>query len=333
MTSVSIRVDSLDQAGEARRRAAAMAASLRLDDTTAGRLAIVVTECANNLWKHAGGGEIVLTPMPPEDLGVEVLALDSGPGMADMSRCFQDGYSTAGSAGTGLGAIERLSSELHIHTASGKGVALLARIRKGVRPPLAAGRLLCGGLSVPMKGETVCGDGYEVCSASLLTRVLMADGLGHGPAAADCADAAVRTFRESQAGSPAEAMQELHGALRSTRGAAAAVGYIDLDRRTLRYCGVGNISGFIWRNGTARHLVSHPGIVGHDARTVRELTYELGPDDLLLLYSDGLSTHWSLDEYAGLWSRDPSLMAGVVYRDHSRRRDDATIVVLREGRD
>src|SRR4051794_24710081 len=105
MTTVSIRVETRDQAGEARRRAATMASSLRLDETTAGRLALVVTECANNLWKHAHGGEILLNPLGLEDPGVEVLALDKGPGMSDPARCFQDGYSTAGSPGTGLGAI------------------------------------------------------------------------------------------------------------------------------------------------------------------------------------------------------------------------------------
>jgi len=109
-----------------------------------------------------------------------------------------------------------------------------------------------------------------------------------------------------------------------------AIGFIDVARRELRYAGVGNISGFLWRNGNPRHLLSHPGIVGHDMKTLREVSYELGPNALLLLYSDGITTHWSLDSYEGLLSRDPTLIAGVVYRDHSRRRDDATVVVLRE---
>src|SRR5512138_1909511 len=112
MTSTSIRVDGADQAGEARRAAARLANSLRLDDSTAGRLAIVVTECANNLWRHAGGGEIVLTPIDPDQPGVDVLALDTGPGMRDIERSFQDGYSTAGSSGTGLGAVRRLSTRI-----------------------------------------------------------------------------------------------------------------------------------------------------------------------------------------------------------------------------
>src|SRR5436305_2476683 len=141
MTSVSIQVDTADQAGEARRRAAGIAAALRLDETTAGRLALVVTECANNLWKHGGGGEILLNPLGTDASGVDVLALDRGPGMGDVARCFQDGYSTAGSAGTGLGAIRRLSSECDVFTADGQGTALLARVQKnGGRPSNRAER-------------------------------------------------------------------------------------------------------------------------------------------------------------------------------------------------
>jgi len=331
MTTVSIRVDSADQVGEARRRAAALASSLRLDETTAGRLALVVTECANNVLKHAKGGEILLNALPLEYAGVDVLALDSGPGMGHVARCFEDGYSTAGSAGTGLGAIERLSTECEVYTAEGKGTAILARVmRAGARRSTAHEFFDTGGVCVPMERETECGDGFVVEQSNGIYRVLVADGLGHGPAAADCANAAIGVFRESSATGPADLMQEVHCALRSTRGAAVAIGFIDVARRELRYAGVGNISGFLWRNGNPRHLLSHPGIVGHDMKTLREVPYELGPNALLLLYSDGITTHWSLDSYEGLLSRDPTLIAGVVYRDHSRRRDDATVVVLRE---
>jgi hypothetical protein len=250
--------------------------------------------------------------------------------MTDVARCFQDGYSTAGSAGTGLGAIERLSTECHLYTVPGKGTALLARVRKTASAPASVEAFEVGGISVPQKGESLCGDGFVVGQEDGMCRVLVADGLGHGPAAADCADAAVGAFRESRAASPADLLHEVHGALRSTRGAAVATGYIDVARRQLRYAGVGNIGGFLWRRGDSRHLLSHPGIVGHDMRMVREITYELDVNVLMLLYSDGISTHWSLDAYEGLQARDPSLIAGVVYRDHTRHRDDATVVVLRE---
>jgi serine phosphatase RsbU (regulator of sigma subunit) len=177
-----------------------------------------------------------------------------------------------------------------------------------------------------MPGETECGDDFTVRGSN----ILVVDGLGHGPLAADCARAAVRAFKESDAAGPADLMRTLHGALRSTRGAAVSIAQIDITRGELRYAGIGNITGIVWSDGAPRHLLSHPGIVGHDTRNVRELTYALGRNVLLLLYSDGIAIHWSLDAYEGLPSRHPSLIAGVIYRDHSRRRDDATVIVVRE---
>jgi len=330
MTSISVRVEGPDQAGEARRAAAGLARQLGLDETTSGRLAIVAIECANNLWKHGGGGEIVLTPIDPEDPGVEVLALDKGPGMRDPERCFQDGYSTAGSSGTGLGAIRRLASEYDLYTIADKGTALLARV-KPAGAPLSTPRCAVRGVSVPVHGETVCGDDFAAAEKNGSMAFLLVDGLGHGPLAADCATAAVEAFRESRSDLPPDLIQEIHGALRATRGAAVAVGRFDLGGRELRFTGIGNIAGFIWGKGGARHLLSHPGIVGHDVRNVRQLTYELDESVLVVLYSDGILTHWSLESYGGLPSRDPALVAGVIYRDQKRGRDDATVVVVRAG--
>jgi anti-sigma regulatory factor (Ser/Thr protein kinase) len=328
MTSIAVRVDGADQAGEARRKAAALSASLSLDETTAGRLAIVVIEAANNLWKHAKGGEIVLTPMDPHGSGVEVLALDRGPGMEDVERCYVDGYSTAGSSGTGLGAIRRLANEYDVYTVPGKGTALLACVRPP-RAPRPAGSTELGGLSVPIRGESVCGDDFAFHDREGAAEILVVDGLGHGPIASDCATAAVEAFRETRVDSPSEALRELHGALRATRGAAVVVSRIDWDRGEAQYSGIGNIAGFLWSEGKARHMVSHPGIVGHDIRNVRELTLPLDKNVLVLLHSDGIATHWSLGAYPGLTLRHPSLIAGVIYRDHCRGRDDATVVVAR----
>src|SRR5690349_8921442 len=128
MTSISIRVDGPESVGEARRKAAGVAAELGVDEATAARVGIVTTECASNVWKHASGGEIVISPVHADPAGVEILALDKGPGLADQELCFQDGYSTAGSAGTGLGAIRRLSTQHEVYSVRGKGTALLARV-------------------------------------------------------------------------------------------------------------------------------------------------------------------------------------------------------------
>jgi len=332
MTSISIRVDGPESVGEARRKAAGVAAELGVDEATAARVGIVTTECASNVWKHASGGEIVISPVPADPAGVEILALDKGPGLANPELCFQDGYSTAGSAGTGLGAIRRLSTQHEVYSVRGKGTALLARVRGRDRGIPSNGRehLEIGAVSVPMRGESVCGDGYAVHQQGGFASILAVDGLGHGPDAARCADAATEAFREMAGEQPVDIVQGLHGALRPLRGAAAAVARFDFLRRQIQYCGIGNITGVVYANGQAKHMVSQPGIVGHDNRNVREFTYDWPENSLVLLYSDGIITHWSLGDYTELLRHDPALLAGVLYRDLSRGRDDVTVLAARD---
>jgi anti-sigma regulatory factor (Ser/Thr protein kinase) len=332
MSAISIRVDGPDQAGEARRSAALMSKELRLDEGTAARVALVVTECANNLWKHGGGGDVVLIPLDSETPSMEILALDKGPGMASISGCFQDGYSTAGSPGTGLGAVQRTASEWDIYSVEGKGTALLARIRLHQRsqPQFPAERLNVGALVVPMPGQIACGDGYAVHQTADFATILVVDGLGHGPQAADCAVAAVDAFAEAHDQCLAEIMARIHGALRATRGAAVGLARFMYQRREIQFAGIGNIAGVVYDRDKSRQMVSLPGIVGHDSRHVREFTYPWEPGEMALLYSDGIASHWSLPSYEGLMFRDPSLVAGVLYRDHNRGRDDATILAVRE---
>jgi serine phosphatase RsbU (regulator of sigma subunit) len=160
--------------------------------------------------------------------------------------------------------------------------------------------------------------------------VLVVDGLGHGAPAAQCAAAATEAFEETRAEEPVEILAAAHDALRPTRGAAVAAAVLDSRRREVRYAGIGNISGIICTSARTTHMVSQPGIVGHNTRRVREFTYPWPVDALVLLYSDGIATHWSLDAYPGLAGRDPSIIAGIIYRDWNRGRDDATVVVVRE---
>lgn len=331
VSTISVLVSGPDQASEARRSAMKLASSLRFDGTEAGRVALVVSECASNLWKHGGGGEILLRRLGEENPpGIEVLALDKGPGMRNPAMCFRDGYSTAGSQGTGLGAIERLSSECRVYTAEHQGTAMLARIWKDDKPGEALGWLEAGAVCVPKLGEEVCGDGWALYENRDYASVLVVDGLGHGPGAADCAYAALAAFRETWRAQPAETLQALHAALRPTRGAAAAVAHLEYSTRTVRFAGCGNIGGLIQNGGASRQMVSLPGITGHDLKNVREFAYEWPQGATVLIYSDGLGTHCSLERYAGLLSQDPSLIAGVLYRDWSRGRDDTTVLAIRE---
>jgi anti-sigma regulatory factor (Ser/Thr protein kinase) len=323
-----VPVTEPSQVSEARRRGAEIASALRLDETTSGRAALVITEAATNLLKHGGGGEIFVGPAGVSPArGVQVIALDKGRGMPDVSASLEDGVSTTGTAGTGLGAIARVSSSFDVYSSPGDGTVIAATVyANGFAPPVAAG------VSVPFPGETKCGDGWASWRAGELMSIFVSDGLGHGPDAAHATDLATTAFRQHAERSTREIIGYVFAALKSSRGAAVAVAELDQREGRARFCGLGNIAGALVRpDGSSQSLVSHPGIAGHTMRRLREFTYEWPPGSLIVLHSDGLSTHWSLDPYAGLSSRRPDVIAGVLYRDFRRVRDDATVVVARNG--
>jgi anti-sigma regulatory factor (Ser/Thr protein kinase) len=307
-----------------------MAADHGFDETATGRVAVVVTEAATNLVKHAGGGEILLQPVVEGDqVSIEVLALDKAGGMRNIAECRRDGYSTTGSPGTGLGSIARLSAFCDIYSQPDRGTALLARVSRGRGQPVPEPRV--GGLAVAMQGETACGDAWDAGPRGAERAIAVVDGLGHGPAAAEAAALAVRAFQADTAQRPRAALQAMHAALRGTRGAAAAVATLDEDRHLLTFAGVGNIAASVLAAGTSRSLVSYNGIVGQVLPTPQEFTCPWLPGALLVMHSDGVTAHWKLEAYPGLGMRHPSLIAGVLYRDFSRGRDDATVVVARGG--
>jgi anti-sigma regulatory factor (Ser/Thr protein kinase) len=329
MTSgFAVTVTEPSQVSEARRRGADVAAALQLDETTSGRAALVITEAATNLLKHGGGGEVFVGPAGAGSTrGVQVIALDKGRGMADVRGSLQDGVSTTGTAGTGLGAIVRAASSFDIYSLAGAGTVIAATVyTNGSAPPLAAG------VSVPMPGETRCGDGWTSWTAGELMSIFLCDGLGHGPEAAHATDLATEAFRRHAERPTREIIEHVFAALKPSRGAAVAVAELDRREGRARFCGLGNIAGaIVRRDGSSHSLVSHPGIAGHTMRRLQEFTYEWPAGSLIVLHSDGLNTHWSLDPYAGLLTRHPDVIAGVLYRDFRRMRDDATVVVARNG--
>ena len=316
--------------GEVRRVAAALAARMGCGEADVGRVRLVATEAATNVVKHGHGGELLLHgARDGYAWAVTLVALDRGPGLRDVPACFRDGMSTAGSPGTGLGAIRRLSTVFDLHS-SPAGTVLFAELRDGGRRP--PDRYEIGTIRVPYPGEPVCGDDVAVVSTDDgRCFVLVADGLGHGLAAAEAAEEATRLFRTSPGAGPVAVVEMLHDGLRSTRGAAAAAAEIDTRHRLVRFAGIGNIAASVQFDATLRSLVSHHGTLGHRVERVQEFTYPFPERALLVIHSDGLSARWDLSAYPGLASRHAMVVAGVLYRDFARRTDDASVVVVREA--
>jgi anti-sigma regulatory factor (Ser/Thr protein kinase) len=322
-------IEDRSHIGNARRAAADLAALLEFDETQAGRVGLAINESGTNIVKHAGRGRLLLRAIECEGIGgIEVIALDKGPGIADLAASLRDGHSTTGTLGGGLGALSRISHDFQAYTQPGKGTAL--RMELWSRPiPERAPAVEFGGLCLAKPGEPVSGDAWHVEIYRDQFTVLIADGLGHGMEAHDAARLATETLSTHPRYEPLELLEACHSALARTRGAAVAVAKLIASGKRGSFAGVGNIVCRVEHSGAARHVISYNGIVGHTMRKTQELAFPWPEGALLILHSDGLGTHWDLAAYPGLAARHPALIAAVLYRDYDRGRDDVSVVVLR----
>lgn len=315
----------------ARRGVTALAARQGFDAEGAGRAALVATEIGTNLVKHGSGGELLVRAIASgSHHGVELLGLDKGPGIDDLARSLRDGYSTGGSPGTGLGAIERMSQHFDIYSRPGQGTAVLSQVWSDGKQP-SAEALEFGAVVVPKPGETECGDAwcYEERPGGLL--ILGIDGLGHGLGAAQATQEACRVFGTVKHQTSAVIMQMLHEALRPTRGAAVTLVEVNWDQGRATTIGVGNVAAALVNIGDTKRIATDNGIVGHIISRPRELQHPVRPETLLVMHSDGLTANWQLDRYPGLIQHHAALIAGVLYRDCKRGRDDSLVVVVRRN--
>jgi anti-sigma regulatory factor (Ser/Thr protein kinase) len=319
-------VHDASEVGEARRAAAGLAHRKGFSQDVAARIALVTTELATNLLKHAGEGLVAINEFVDADgSGIELIALDKGPGMADVARCLVDGFSTAGSSGTGLGAVTRVSDSYAIYSRPGIGTVVMARFLAPDVDP--RGALEIGVVIDTYPGESVCGDGWLTMNGRKGDTLLLVDGSGHGPLAAHAAETGA--FADNIDKECVPLVEAIHRALAPTRGAALAVARIDRDARVIRFVGVGNIGAVLSNGGEARRMASYNGTAGHIAPRIREFTYPFTGRPLVILHSDGLSARWEIAAYPGLAAGHPSLVAGLLFRRHRRDRDDATVVAMR----
>lgn len=322
-------IGDVSEIAPARRRIGSLAAERGFSPEDAGRAALVATEICTNLIKHGGGGELIVNVLTDgARQGLELLGLDKGPGMADVGKCLRDGYSTGGSPGNGLGAIERLSQCFEIYSRVNQGTAVLSQLWPDSRQP-APQRMTIGALVVPKPGETACGDAWCYADRVEGAVILAVDGLGHGFAASQAAAEACRVFDMEKHRPALRLIQILHEALRPTRGAAVTLLEIDWDAGRTTSVAVGNVQAALVNGTGIKRLAADNGIVGHVMSRPRELVHECRPDTVVIVHSDGLTANWQLDRYPGLMQHHPALIAGVLYRDCKRGRDDSLVVVIR----
>lgn len=329
-------IGELGEVSSVRRAGVELGRKLGFGEIRAGELAIIISEAATNIEKHAGSGKIYLRPVCApnhngvDEHGVEVLAVDAGPGMHNIEINFEDGNSSTGTYGTGLGAIKRLAHHVDIYSEHGKGTALLM-VLWNAPETLRDFFWEAGNICLPIASEEVCGDAWTAVDSGNVLSVLVADGLGHGQGAADASLPAIKTLMDDPEAFPNRVIQNCHLHMRGSRGAAVATARIDLNAAELRYCGVGNIAGCIYTGDNRQHLISHNGIVGVNMLKAQEFVQQWHEDSILIMHSDGLGTKWDLNQYPGLEKHHAALIAAVLHRDFTRGRDDSTIVVLKRA--
>jgi anti-sigma regulatory factor (Ser/Thr protein kinase) len=288
------------------------------------QLTLAVTEAASNLHKHANQGSMLLRiTRAGGSPGIEMVTIDAGPGLRDTRVALRDGHSTSGTLGIGLGAIGRLADFSDLYSTPGHGTVLVARFWRAPRP----GTEPYAGLVRPMSGETECGDVFAAVEAGGTLTGVLCDGLGHGPLAANAATEAVHAVLDRPSDDPAAAVERAHGRMSHTRGGALAV--VQVTGRTVRFCGLGNVTAVILADGARKGMLSVPGIAGHQARAIRQFEYDAPPGAAIILHSDGLSSRWNTDALPGLGARDPLVIAAALLAEAGTHRDDAGVLVLK----
>ena len=286
--------------------------------------ALIATELATNLARHARDGRLVATATDPGPAAwVQLAATDHGPGIPDVAAAMADGYSTANSLGGGLGACQRAAGVFDLFTAA---VGTVAIARTGPGAGVVAGPARVGGILAARPGEQESGDAWAVIEDAGGLTVAMVDGLGHGPDAAKAAAASLQTIAEAGPNGPVALLEQLNRQLAGGRGAVA--GLARLAAGQLAYGGVGNIGARLAGHG----LVSSMGTLGLGQRLRPQATVTpWRAHSLFAAHSDGIRSSWDVSRYPGVIRHDPAVLATLVWRDAATRGDDAAVLVVAGG--
>jgi anti-sigma regulatory factor (Ser/Thr protein kinase) len=295
---------------------------------------LIVSELGTNLVKHAKNGEILAGIMQTEDgVTLELISLDNGPGISDPEKMLQDGASTTNTLGHGLGSIRRLSDTFEIYSRKDWGTILLSRIHKKMPQTrkLQKETLEIGSLIVAKPGETFSGDGcYSMSTADGKTRLMVADGLGHGVEAHRAVKEAVSAFRAYDSDSPSDILRHLHQAIKKTRGLVATIVIYDPVERIWRLCGIGNIGTRFNGYQQSKSYIPYNGIVGHNIpSTLNDQELSQADYHQIILCSDGIKSRWEHARHPSILKYDLAVQAAVIYKDFARKTDDMSVVIGR----
>jgi serine/threonine protein phosphatase PrpC len=157
------------------------------------------------------------------------------------------------------------------------------------------------------------------------------DGLGHGVAAHEVVARAKSLLRLRWSPDPTGTLKMLHEELRGSIGMAAGLGMLDIRSGDFVYAGVGNTVCCKLGFQTER-LLSTEGIVGSHMREPAARSLRLGQEDILLLYTDGLSERIDLQQYPQMRAHSAPAIARNLVNRYGKDHDDATCMAVRYER-
>lgn len=310
-------------------------ASMGFDGLPVEEVTIVARELASNIVNHAGEGQVTITPLAEGGAtGIEIVAEDSGPGIAEVDRAVIDGVSTTDSIGGGLGTVHRLMDEVDIDSGSQGvgGVRVTARRWIGPTPSAHSSPWIdIGGATRPMPGYDQNGDAYLIVHDRGVTLAGVIDGLGHGEAAHRATSAAERFVRTHASDSIDDLFAGVEAACQSTRGVVMALAQLDWSSRTAEVGAVGNIGIRFCHADTSERPISRRGVLGQGARKPRVETVDWQPRTVMVLHSDGIKSRWDCDELDFEAGETASDVASNLLGELAKPDDDATVLVAREA--
>ncbi|WP_097886510.1 SpoIIE family protein phosphatase [Streptomyces sp. st140] len=325
LATVRIRIDHHSAVQSAADAARALSERSGLAGSLPDQAAVLASELAGNLNKHATSGSVYIQPLLG-GTGIEIIAVDRGPGIDDLSRALTDGYSTTATLGAGLGAIRRIATDFTIRTEPGTGTLAGARLTDPDDRHHAHQDL--GSICLPLEGEQFCGDACASADTAHSRTAVVVDGLGHGRQAWEAAQAALRVFHRAPDRPLDDMLTAIHRGLRHTRG--AAVGVIRLHRHQTEYCGIGNVrASAITHQNISQWVTGQPGVVGWNMPTPRTHTMPHEPGSTVVLYSDGINPRWAAAPSRFLLCLPPSLLPAAIAHTQRSTRDDATLLATK----
>lgn len=302
-----------------------------VEDSTIEEVVLVVHELASNIVNHATSGRLVLTSVSNEDRnGIEIRAEDSGPGIPDVEHAVEDGYSTVGGLGGGLGTVHRLMDEVIIDSDGELGTQIDAvRWFDCSTSTLSNPPLSIGAATRAKPGHEVNGDAFVIEHGHSRTLVGVIDGLGHGKAANKAAEQARQYIRSHSERSLSQLFDGSERVCQSSRGVVMALARFDREAGTVTVSGVGNITVKIFTGSESRSLVSTRGVVGarNASPTTTELDWE--SDDALVIHSDGLTSQWGWEQFNRLHEVPVTRATRELLHSLSQGTDDATVLMAR----